>query len=165
MKVLITVASKHGATAEIAKLLQRVIASGGHQPDLRQPDDVTDLSLYDAVILGSAVYAGNWRPAARKFAERHGQELLALPLWVFSSGPLGEKQDSAEDMGPVIEKRVTALEPIGHKVFHGKLDLSQLKLTEKMIVRMVKAPEGDYRDIHDVVAWGQSINDYLADLE
>ncbi len=165
MKVLITVASKYGATAEIGKIIERVIATAGHEPHLRQPDDVTDLSAYDAVVLGSAVYAGNWRPTARKFADRYAQELLALPLWTFSSGPLGTEKESDTDMGTIITKRVDALMPIEHKVFRGKLDPEQLKLSEKMIVRMVKAPEGDYRDQNDIVAWAQSINDFLADLD
>ncbi len=165
MNVLIAIASKHGATAEIGEIIQRVIAADGYQPHLREASEVTDLSPYDAVVLGSAVYAGNWRASARKFVNRHGQELRAMPFWIFSSGPLGPDQQTEDDMGPLINKRVAELTPIEHKVFSGKLDPADLKLSEKIIVRMVKAPSGDYRDKNSIVEWAQSIGKYLVDLE
>jgi hypothetical protein len=36
---------------------------------------------YDAVVLGSAVYAGRWLEPARRIVEEHGDELIALPTW------------------------------------------------------------------------------------
>ncbi len=165
MKILIAVASKHGATAGIGKIIERTLAERGHEPHFREPSDVDDLSMYDAVILGSAIYAGNWRRSARKFAAKHGQELLALPLWVFSSGPLGLSKDDDEYTGPVIENLVAQLEPVEHKVFSGKLDPSQLNLGEKAIIKMVKAPQGDYRSFNEIVDWAKSISDYLSDME
>ncbi len=165
MKILIAVASKHGSTFEIGRLIEQTVSIAGHQTELSKPEDVTDLSPYDAVVLGSAVYAGNWRPSAKKFASKHRQELLAMPFWMFSSGPLGTDEESDKDMGPVINNLVSSLKPIEHKVLSGKLDPADLKLSEKMIIRMVKAPYGDYRDKNEIVEWARSIIDYLADLE
>ncbi len=166
MKVLVTVASKHGATAEIGKVIQQTITAAGHQAHLNEPGKVTDLSPYDAVVLGSAVYAGNWRPSARKFATKHTDELHAMPLWVFSSGPLGPEEEVTDTyMGPVIDKHVEALDPVEHKVFSGKLEQSDLNLSERMIIRVVNAPYGDYRDKNEIVTWAKSIADYLTDME
>jgi len=42
-------------------------------------------------------------------------------------------------------------------VFHGKLDPDQLGLFERWIVRMVKAPVGDFRDPPTIEAWASDI--------
>ncbi|MGO9754854.1 MAG: flavodoxin domain-containing protein [Solirubrobacteraceae bacterium] len=48
------------------------------------------LEPYDAVVLGSAVYAKHWRGDARHFLRHLGGELARRPFWVFSSGPVGD---------------------------------------------------------------------------
>src|SRR5919197_4139491 len=56
----------------------------------REGGDVTSLDPYDAVVLGSAVYMKRWRSGARRFLRRHARALALRPLWVFSSGPVGD---------------------------------------------------------------------------
>ena len=85
MKVLITVASKHGATMEIGQVIEASIRSSGLDVELLRIEDVTSLSPYDAVVLGSGVYSGHWMRQAREFVEVHEGELKQLPVWLFSS--------------------------------------------------------------------------------
>ncbi len=54
-----------------------------------EPDEVTELEDYDAVVLGSAVYAGHWLEPAKQLAERFVGQLLGRAVWLFSSGPVG----------------------------------------------------------------------------
>jgi Flavodoxin domain len=54
MTVLVTAASKHGATLEIAEAIARVLAEQGVSAELVPIDEVSDLGRYDAVVLGSA---------------------------------------------------------------------------------------------------------------
>ena len=65
MKVLVTAATKHGATAEIAAAIGEVL---GGEPGLDAavipPEQVATIDGYDAVVLGSAVYAGHWLATA-----------------------------------------------------------------------------------------------------
>src|SRR4051812_38780024 len=92
VKVLLAVASKHGGTLEIAQALAGELQEGGLEVDLRElhkGDEIEDISGYQAVILGSAIYTGSWLPQARHFAEQHQAVLSITPLWLFSSGPLG----------------------------------------------------------------------------
>jgi menaquinone-dependent protoporphyrinogen oxidase len=72
MTVLVTAASKHGATLEIAEAIARVLDEQDASAELVRIDDVQDLGRYDAVVLGSAVYMGRWIEPARKFVERSG---------------------------------------------------------------------------------------------
>jgi menaquinone-dependent protoporphyrinogen oxidase len=90
MKVLVTAASKHGATAEIGATIGEVL--GGEQgldATVVPPEEVAAVDGYDAVVLGSAVYAGHWMAAAKELVDRAGSALAGKPVWLFSSGPGG----------------------------------------------------------------------------
>lgn len=57
--VLVTVASKYGSTQEIAESVGRVLAEHGLNVTVRGFEDVSSLDGFDAVVAGSAVYAGH----------------------------------------------------------------------------------------------------------
>ncbi len=58
VQVLVAFATKYGATAEIADKIGQVLRESGLPADVLPVDSVGDLTRYDAVVLGSAVYAG-----------------------------------------------------------------------------------------------------------
>ena len=49
-----------------------------------------------------------------------------------------------------------------HRIFSGKIDRSELGLTERAVIRMVKAPDGDYRDWDEIRHWARDIADQMA---
>ena len=61
MKVLVSAGTKHGATAEIAERIGEVLTTRGFEVEVTDPAEVGDLDPFDALVLGSAVYAGHWR--------------------------------------------------------------------------------------------------------
>src|SRR5690606_4497835 len=69
MRILVAVASKHGSTREIAEAIAQELKSQGLDVDLQPVETVIQVSNYDAVVFGSAIYAGSWLPAAKRFAE------------------------------------------------------------------------------------------------
>lgn len=156
MRVLVIVASKHGSTAEIAEALGRGLSERGIVADVKNASSVSELAGYDAVLLGSAVYAGRWMKSIRELVELRHEELLGRPVWLFSSGPVGEPLRPAED--PVdVATIAAALDARGHRVFPGKLDKSKLSLAEKALVMSLRVPDGDFRNWDEVAAWAGEI--------
>jgi menaquinone-dependent protoporphyrinogen IX oxidase len=84
--ILVAYASKHGATEGIAQHIARSLNEAGREADARSVTDVHEFGAPDAVVIGSAVYAGSWRKEAVEFVESHADELARLPVWLFSSG-------------------------------------------------------------------------------
>lgn len=156
MRVLVSVASRHGATAEIGSALAAALVEAGLEVDRVAPDRVDDLAGFDAVIVGSAVYLGRWMDAATNFIDRHEDALRARPVWLFSSGPMGDPPIPAEEPEDVADlaARVGARD---RRVFGGEVDRGVLGLGENVILTAVRAPEGDYRPWPQIRAWAETI--------
>jgi menaquinone-dependent protoporphyrinogen oxidase len=109
MKVLVTPATKHRATAEIAAAIGEALG-GEHGLDATvvPPEQVVTVDGYDAVVLGSAVYAGHWLAPAKELVDRAAGALAGKPVWLFSSGPVGDPPKPEEDPVDVAEILATA---------------------------------------------------------
>ena len=164
-KVLVTYASKYGATAEIAAKIGAVLRQAGLEAEVLSVEGVGDLAPYGAIVLGSAVYMGQWRKEAVAFLEANEPALAARPLWLFSSGPTGEGDPVKLLQGwrlPTAQQPLAdRLKPRDIAVFHGALDTKKLSLAEKLVIKGVKAPVGDYRQCEAITAWAAGIAEAL----
>jgi menaquinone-dependent protoporphyrinogen IX oxidase len=162
LRVLVVVASRHGATGELAAALARAVTDSAvgraagltavSVPVEQQPDP----TAYDAVVLGSAIYLGRWLGSAREYASVHAGQLRNRPVWLFSSGPIGKPPfppDDPQDAVPL----VVLTGARGHRLFAGDLEKSRLSWGERAVVTAMHAPVGDFRDWRAVRAWGEEI--------
>ncbi|MGE0538733.1 MAG: flavodoxin domain-containing protein [Dehalococcoidia bacterium] len=161
MNAVVVAASRHGSTREIAQVIADELRRAGIETALRDARTVEEIGGYDAVILGSAVYMGNWLPEARRFGEHNLTQLTTVPLWLFSSGPLGADDPQPHGDPERISDLLRNLRPREHKVFAGKLDKRGLGFGERLAVKAVKAQEGDFRDWDAVRGWAHAIADAL----
>lgn len=156
MRVLVSAASRHGATAEVAAAIAAALARTGIEPVVVAPAEVAGVDGFDAAVIGSGVYAGRWLEPARDLLERHREGLSKVPVWLFSSGPIGDPPRPAED--PVDAATMGAL--VGareHKVFAGMIDKGRLGFGERAIIAALRAPEGDFRPWPEIDAWASAI--------
>ena len=165
MNITIAVASRHGSTHEIAEALADELRAAGHAVAVHQIDGATTLSAPDAVIIGSAIYMGDWLPEARRFVERVWLQLASVPTWLFSSGPLGNDEPQPHEPLARLDELLASTGAREHRVFVGKLDKAQLNLGERLITHVIKAPEGDFRDWQAVRTWAGEIAAALASIE
>lgn len=156
MRVLVSAASKHGATAEIAAAIARHLSDAGHEIALVEPNDAEHLEQYDAFVLGSGVYAGHWLAQGRDLVHGVGRHAHGRPVWLFSSGPLGSPAVPDHDAVDVRDL-VHSCAARDHRLFSGRLDKQTLGFAERAIVAAVHAPEGDYRDWDAIEAWAKDI--------
>ena len=163
MRVLVTAASRHEATAEIAEAIARGLATRGVDARAQPIGTVADLGPYDAVVLGSAIYMGRWLKEARVFAAQHSKALTAMPVWLFGSGPLGPADKPLPDSDTADTDAMVALTRAReHRLFAGRLDGTRLGVAERAVMKVVHAPEGDSRDWAAVDAFAADIAAALA---
>jgi menaquinone-dependent protoporphyrinogen oxidase len=157
MRVIVACASKHGSTEGIAEALTERLHQLGHDAVAVRLTDEVDLNGVQALVLGSAVYAGSWMKEATAFAEANAVALSRLPLWLFSSGPLGTEIHDEEEQPRQLAELTAKLRPRAHRTFFGALDISKLGFGERMMVKAFSAPEGDFRDWVAISAWADEI--------
>jgi menaquinone-dependent protoporphyrinogen oxidase len=164
-QVLVVYATKYGATAEIAEKIGEVLRQAGLPTDVRPVDRAGDLSAYKAVVLGSAVYIGQWRKEATRFLENHEAALAKKPVWLFSSGPTGKVDPVALVQGwrfpAKLQPIADRIRPRDIAIFQGAVDASKLNLLEKWMLKNVKAPVGDFRDWQAITSWASAIAEEL----
>jgi menaquinone-dependent protoporphyrinogen oxidase len=161
MTLLIAYASKHGSTQGIAERIAEKLRQLGKQAETRSVDTVEDPGSYEAFVIGSAIYYGSWLKEATEWVHHHQVVLAQHPVWLFSVGPLGtEVQDTEQQPKEMTEFRET-IRPREQRIFFGALDHSHLSFAERVMVKAVRAPEGDFRDWHVIEAWAVSIAQHL----
>jgi menaquinone-dependent protoporphyrinogen oxidase len=119
------------------------------------------LTGYAGIVLGSTVYAGQWRREAAHFLEANEQALANCPVWLFSSGPTGAGDLTAvmkgwrlpESLQPIVDR----VQPRDIAFFGGTLDLTKLNLLEKLLVEAMKRPGGDFRYWDMICSWAMEI--------
>ena len=159
MHVLVTYATRHSATEGIAEAIARVLSREGPAPrvvDLIPVDDVGRVTDYDTVVIGSAVYQGRWLPEARDLVHRCADDLRPRPVWLFSSGPLGEPAVPLEDSTDESDL-AEMVDAVSHRTFAGALRRADLEDAERAAFREVHAPEGDFRNWPEIQAWAEEI--------
>ena len=154
MRVLVTYASKHGSTQEVAERIASTLNEQGVRAELRPMNQVGVLDGYDGVVIGSAIYIGRWMREATQFVERFRPALAGRRVWLFSSGPLG---DTPGVDPPQIAELKTLLKVVEHRLFAGALRKERLSLLERALAKGVKAPYGDFRDWSQIDSWSASI--------
>ena len=164
-KVLVTYASRFGATAGVAEAIGRTLSEHGAQVDVLPMKEVTDLSPYQSVVVGSAINGGVWLPEAMQFMKMHQAELRNKPFAAFLvcmtlTMKKGEQYRSnvSNWLNPV---RALA-RPVSEGLFAGALDISKIpsfsdRLKFRMSVLFGVWKEGDHRDWKAIKTWAESL--------
>jgi menaquinone-dependent protoporphyrinogen oxidase len=166
-RFLVAYATRHGATVEVAEAIAETLHSGGAEAEVLPAADATDLTPYDAVILGSPIYSSEWLPAAREFVAAHRATLSEMPTACFVLAiRLHDDSEVIRETiaGYLTPERVT-MQPVSIGYFAGALDLSKLSAITRLQVQTKNLPEGDFRDWEAIRAWAASLPGLLFPTE
>lgn len=161
MNVLVAYATKYGSTQEIAERIALDLTSVGCSAEAAPVTSAVDLAKYDAFVIGSAVFYGRWMSDAVDFVQDHEALLKERPVWLFSSGPLGELvKDGRDQRETAVPADIAELERFvrlrGHRVFFGRLEKGVARGFDGFIANVMRI-QGDFRDWDDVDGWARDI--------
>ena len=91
MHVLVVYGTKMGGTKEIAERISDTLGNEHFTVTLRSAQDMPHPEDFDAVILGSAIYALRWRREAVRALKRLNRLNYSGPVWLFHSGPITDE--------------------------------------------------------------------------
>ena len=168
MAVLVAYATCHGSTRGVAERIASRLALSGAEPDVRTVQDVHDVSVYEAVVLGSPIHGGKWLPEATEFLSRHGPELSSRMLWLFSVSTVGDEEamfpprvarrmrNMRREPPELLEFR-QVLNTIEHRNFAGAVASSDWPGTGRLFFKTMGGRYGDHRNWNAIDAWGDVI--------
>ena len=168
-KILITYASRAGSTAEIAEAIGRTLSQSGTQVEVLPMQDVNDLSVYRAVVAGSAMRSSKWLPEAMQFITTHRAVLSQKPFATFTvciTLAMSNSEQYRKAVSEWIQPVHAQVRPVSEGLFAGKLDFSKLPLNwETLKLRAVVAlgvfPKDDRRDWKAIHDWAESLHPLL----
>jgi menaquinone-dependent protoporphyrinogen oxidase len=153
MTVLVAYASKHGSTQGIAERIAEQLRQLGKEAEARPVDAVENPGSYEAFVIGSAIYYGSWLKEATEWVRRNRAALAQHPVWLL----LGTEVQDAEQQPKEMAEFQQAIRPREQRIFFGALDPSRLSFAERVMVKAVRAPEGDFRDWQAIEVWAARI--------
>jgi menaquinone-dependent protoporphyrinogen oxidase len=163
MKLLVAYASKHEATAEMAHAIGEELTAAGVAADVVEAGGVHGLDGYDGVVLGSAVYMKHWRPSARRLLHRLEHELGQRPLWIFSSGPVGDTEIDPNWCEPARTLRhARRLNLRDHVIFGGRVPQDPRNFVERAMLRDTPSEVQDRRNFDEIRGWAREIAEACA---
>lgn len=159
-KVLIVYASGTGCTAGIAERIGATLATAGSTVEVVAAKGAPGAAGYDAVLVGSGVRAGSWHKAAKEWVAGNADALKAgtlgaIPVAFFTaclSMADAEKADEARAYTDALIAE-TGVEPVDVGLFAGWNEPKEFPFVERTILKLMKAPTGDFRDWDAIDAW------------
>lgn len=188
-KILIVYAGKYGSTAEVAEAIGQELNQCGVVVDVRRAKDVSEISSYHAVIVGSPIYMGKWLSEVMKFMKENeealsrvpviyftvcleltrnfGEEYQGIPIYLdpeLGHAPKVEGKLSFSEKGHQLSgylgqvlKKAPTVKPVNAALFGGRYYHKEAKFFDKLLMKLIKSREGDFRNWEAIRSWAASL--------
>jgi menaquinone-dependent protoporphyrinogen oxidase len=163
--ILVTYASRYGATREVAEAVAEELRGETRaRVDVCAIQDVRELAAYRAVVIGSAGRRKRgWLREARHFVRDHETELSRVPVayfmtcWCLRNDTPETRREAARYVS-LVEEYAPAVKPFAVGLFAGKWDMGKLSAFDRFMMRLKHAPaSGDWRDWQAIRAWASDL--------
>lgn len=162
-RVLVAYASKCGATGEIARFVAEKLCAAGFSVDLERAGDVTSVSDYSSVILGTAIYMGKPLNEALDFAREVLADSEGKRIALFDVC-LTMKENTAENLRTAIgylDGFSEFFTPVLKGALAGRIAYETLPALYRTLAQADQEgilAEGDFRDWVQIENWVHALN-------
>jgi menaquinone-dependent protoporphyrinogen oxidase len=175
-RILVAYASQYGSTGGVAEAIAQVLCEAGMAVAVKLVTNVTDLSEYRAVIVGSPVQNDAWRPEAISFVEANRDLLSQRPVAYFLTCMtlgLDPRPEGRERMSRALEQvweQIPEVVPMDKGLFAGTIPLGYLSPGIGGVYQVLGQQEGDFpgidfRDWDAIRSWAEGLCPALVDAQ
>jgi menaquinone-dependent protoporphyrinogen oxidase len=159
-RILVTYASKAGSTKEVAERIAKYLADKNLVVDLQPVSSVTGIDSYQSIVLGSAIRAGNLLPEVKAFIMKNQDRLAQkhFSIFIVCLTLKDETEENCKTVSAYLEPVRAQVKPDKEGLFAGTMNINKLGFLERMLIKAMKAPEGDYRNWEAIDAWAEELS-------
>lgn len=159
MRALVVYGTKSGCTAGIAEEIGKTLAERGFTVRVVAAEEAGRATDYDVAIVGSGVRAGNWHEATRRWVTTNADALKSMPVAFYTCGLMITDTSKIDEVRAYTDALIaeTGVEPVDIGLFAGWNEPKAFSFVERGIFKLMKAPEGDFRDWNVISAWAESV--------
>src|SRR5690625_620593 len=162
MTVLVAYATHSGATTTLAETIVATLTEAGTPAELVDVTTEPDPSAYDAVVLGSGIRIESIEKTAAQWARDHRAALLERPLAFFTcSGSAADPAKGGRQKATDAFLDDIGFSPAAVKNFPGWVLMDRIPLHERVLLKSMRTPTGDFRDLDAVAEWAREIRPLL----
>ena len=157
-KILVAYSSEYGSTGGVSEAIGKELCGKGANVDVCLTRNVKNLSSYQGVVVGSAIYRGKWMPEATDFVKANFEILQQVPVAYFlvcmTMHQPGEenRRKALSYLDPVLQN-IPQVKPVAIEPFAGVMNYGNLSWFNKKIIIAKGVPEGDFRNWEAIRAW------------
>lgn len=157
-RILVAYATRAGSTAGVAEAVAEVIRDLGYNVDLSLINSDLMPDAYDAVILGGPIYMGSMREM-EEYVRAHHAALESRFKAAFAVGMSFVEDDEEKRAAAreALNKAISPLEPVHLGYFAGRTDPAKLSFLQRMALKIVSSPIGDFRDYDAIRSWAREV--------
>ena len=168
-QILVTFASRGGSTAGVAEAIGKTLTETGADVDVVAMKEVSDLAIYSAIVVGSAVQGNQWLLEATEFVNKHRSVWSQKPTAMFTVC-LTLAMKNGENYRPQIAEWMSSvrsvIRPFSEAIFPGVLDISKIpsfgdRLKFRISTLFGVWKQGDHRDWDAIQAWAEELQELL----
>lgn len=158
-QILVTYATRAGSTAGVADFIGAELRCRDLDVVIQPVTASPDPGMYEAFIMGSAIRMANWLPEMVEFIKAKQSVLRSHPVALFTVHILNTGVDETSRAARLayLNSVRPLLNPVDEVYFAGSIELETLSFVDRLMVKMVKSPIGDFRDWDGIRAWSSAI--------
>lgn len=161
---LVVYATKTGCTKGIAEAIGLALEAKGFSVAVAAADTRPDPGGYDAVLVGSGIRAGNWHQSAKDYVTSYADVLKSRPVAFFTAClTMANTPEKADEVRAYTDALIaqSGVRPADIGLFAGMNVPKAFSFPERLIMKAMKAPEGDFRDLDAARSWATGVADRL----
>lgn len=157
--VLVTYASRHGSTADIAWSIGNSFSDAGIRAEVKKIQNVDDVRPYSLVIIGTPIYDNQILPEVISFTDLHKDWLEKRKVALFVVGRTLRNKDDEKILQTekILSKLKNNIEVVDTGMFAGKISPENLPIKERFGNLFGESQIGDFRNWREIGEWAKEL--------